>query len=203
MPYSEFTLKDLKLKFGIKNYVEPIFYDISPIQPSDWLKTTLQKTSKLRARTEKAKSETIVFPILIEIKDKNDDFITIYSGDTLVADAEKGLTGECDFIITKEVKSFDINFPIMQIVEAKKHDIDIGIPQCAAQMYGAKIYNEKNNTPIDYIYGCVTTGNEWRFLKLNETLTIDKRIYYLNEIELLLSVFQNIVDHYKGLIKKS
>jgi len=197
MAYTDFTLKDLELKFGIINKVETLFTKFEPIIPSDWLKLTLSKTSKIRARSEKAKSETIVFPILLELKERNEDFLTIYSGDNLTADENSGLKGECDFIITRDNKSFDINYPIIQIVEAKKHDIDTGIPQCAAQMLGAKVYNEINNAHNDIIYGCVTTGDDWLFMKLTSFLQIDTRKYYLGDLEELLSVFQHIINEYK------
>ncbi len=203
MAYSDFSLDRLKKEFGINNKVQILFNDIEKsIKPSDWLKTTLEKTSKVNAKTEKAKSETIVFPILLEIKDRNDDFISVYSGESLQADEERGLKGECDFIITKNIESYSINYPILQIVEAKKHDIDLGIPQCAAQMLGAKIYNEQNETEINSIYGCVTTGDNWLFLKLEDnTLIIDKHKYYFDDLEKLLSVFQQILDYYKNELK--
>jgi hypothetical protein len=200
MAYTDFTLKDIQIKFGINNIVERLFPNFEPINSSDWLTLTLLKASKIRARSEKAKSETIVFPILLELKERNDELITIYSGDNLTADENIGLKGECDFIITKDSKSFDINFPIIQIVEAKKHDIDSGIPQCAAQMLGAKIYNENNNANIEYIYGCVTTGDDWLFMKLGKYLQIDNKKYYLGELGELLSVFQHIIDEYKKQI---
>ena len=118
------------------------------------------------------------------------------------ADSDKGLNGECDFIISKNTESYDINFPVIQIVEAKNNDIQIGIAQCAAQMVGAKIYNEQNETIVDTIYGCVTTGDDWLFLKLkNDILYIDKKKYYLNELGELLSIFQYIIDYYKERLK--
>ncbi len=199
MSYSDFTLRDLQNKFGIKNHVAHLFDKLEPIMPSDWLKTTLFKTAQLPARSEKSKSETIVFPILLEIRDRNNNFITIYSGENLNTDDDNGLKGECDFIITKDVGTFDLNCPIIQVVEAKKNDIDIGVPQCAAQMLGAKIFNEKNNSPVEFIYGCVTTGEEWLFLKLGKDLIIDKRKYFLIELGELLAVFQQIIDDYKAL----
>ncbi len=203
MAYRDFSLDRLRKEFGINNKVQILFDNIEKsIKPSDWLKTTLEKTSKVNAKTEKAKSETIVFPILLEIKDRNDDFISVYSGESLQADEERGLKGECDFIITKNIESYSINYPILQIVEAKKHDIDLGIPQCAAQMLGAKIYNEQNETEINSIYGCVTTGDNWLFLKLEDnTLIIDKHKYYFDDLEKLLSVFQQILDYYKNELK--
>ncbi len=201
MAYTDFTLKHLYTKFGINNKIAPLFPKLAPIEPSDWLKDMLQKASLLPLRSEKAKSEMIVFPILLELRNRNDNFITIYSGDNLNADDENGLKGECDFIITKDIGTYDINYPIIQIVEAKKHDIDSGIPQCAAQMLGAKIYNEKNGVKINSIYGCVTTGNDWLFLKLEEDIiTIDRQKYYLNEIDVLLAVFQKIINIYKNQI---
>jgi len=199
MSYSDFTLKELNIKFGINNKVLPLFPNFEPIEPSDWLKNMLQKASLLPVRSEKSKSETIVFPLLLEIRERNDNFITFYSGDTLNADESQGLKGECDFIITKDTGTYDINFPIIQVLEAKKNDIDLGIPQCAAQMVGAKVYNEKNNTKIDKIYGCVTTGEDWLFMKLEQDITIDRRKYFLSEIGILLSVFQYIIDEYKTL----
>ncbi len=203
MSYSDFTLKDLNTKFGIKNKVAPLFQQFEPLQPSDWLKTTLASGAQLHIRSEKAKSETIVFPLLLELRMRNNNFITIFSGDSLIADETNGLKGECDFIITKDVGTFDINCPILQVVEAKKNDIEIGVPQCAAQMLGAKIFNEKNNTAIEYIYGCVTTGDDWLFMRLGNDLIIDKRKYYLIELGELLAVFQHIVDEYRTMNKNA
>ena len=201
MAYGDFTLKLINEKFGIKNRVERLFDNQKPIDSSDWLQKTLEFAAKLPNRSEKAKSETIVMPILIELRERNNDFFTVYSGENLNADMDNGLNGECDFILTKDTHTFDINVPIIQMVEAKKNDIDLGVPQCAAQMVGAKVFNEKNGTPIEYIYGCVTTGNEWKFLKLNKDLTIDSRIYYLNELGELLAVFQKIIDYYIDTLK--
>jgi len=200
MSYSDFTLKDLQNKFGIKNKVNQLFDRLEPIEPSEWLKATLKKAVKLPARSEKAKSESIVYPILLELRDRNNNFITFYSGDNLNADEEKGLKGECDFIITKDTGTFDINYPIIQLVEAKKNDLELGVPQCAAQMVGAKIFNEQNNVVVDCIYGCVTTGDEWLFMKLTNELQIDVQKYYLNELPELIAVFQYIIDGFKKQI---
>jgi hypothetical protein len=201
MAYGDFTLKTIQEKFGVKNRVERIFDKFEPLEPSDWLKKSLEMASKMPIRTEKAKSEAIVMPILLELRERNQDYFTVYSGENLNADSANGLNGECDFILTKDTHTFDINIPIIQVVEAKKNDLEFGVPQCAAQMIGARVFNERYNTPLDYIYGCVTTGNDWLFLKLNKDLTIDSRIYYISELGELLAVFQNIIDYYKETLK--
>ncbi len=75
--------------------------------------------------------------------------------------------------------------------------IDSGIAQCAAQMRGAQIFNKKENSDIKCIHGCVTTGDNWRFLKLDDELFIDNKIYYLDSVDKILGIFQSIVDYYR------
>jgi hypothetical protein len=84
------------------------------------LKNSLQIAKELPIKSEKAKSESIVFPILVELRKRNNNFFTIHSGDTLNADEAHGLEGECDFILAKESDTYNINFPIFQLLEAKK-----------------------------------------------------------------------------------
>lgn len=198
MPYSKFTLDILKTKFGIDNQVGRLFQPMLALLPSETLKTMLAIAEELPVRSEKAKSEAIVFPVLVELRNRNDKYFTIYSGDNLSADAEQGLEGECDFILSRDTKSFNISYPILQIVEAKKNDLEVGVPQCAAQLIGAKIFNEKKGVHLSKIYGCVTTGNEWLFMFLeNNTIRIDNKVYYLDNIGEILAIFQHIIDYYK------
>ncbi len=60
----------------------------------------------------------------------------------------------------------------MVLLEAKKNDIEVGLGQCASQLLGARLYNEKEGMAVSSVYGCVTTGTAWQFLKLagNELL---------------------------------
>jgi hypothetical protein len=197
MAYTDFTLNDLEEKFGIKNRTERIFNQVKPVEPSEKLKDDLQEVVELPVRSEKAKSEWIVVPILRELRRRNEKFFTIYSGENLDVDKANGLNGECDFIIAKDIGTYNINYPIIQIVEAKKNDIDLGIPQCAAQLLGAKTYNQKKKTDISKVYGCVTTGNNWLFMYLDESLIIDTKIYYFSDLEEILGVLQTIIDYYK------
>ena len=201
MAYSDFTLKDLKTKFGITNRVLQLFSNTPSIPISEALQEDLQLARMLPIRSEKAKSELIIMPILIELMKRNKQFFTIYSGDSLIADKANGLSGECDFILAKQTGSFDINTPIITIVEAKKNDVETGIPQCAAQMLGARVYNREYGNQLKVIYGCVTTADDWIFLKLKgDTLFVDIEKYYLGKLEELLDVFQVIINHYKEVL---
>lgn len=202
MAYSDFSLQDLERKFGIKNQIKSIFENIEPIDISESLRESLDELKTLRIRSEKAKSEWIVVPILRDLRKRNNAYFTIYSGEILDADNDNGLKGECDFILAKDIGTFDINYPIIQIVEAKKHDIEIGVPQCVAQLVGAKKFNENKGTVLSKLYGCVTTGHEWLFMVLEDDMVlIDSKIYYLTEADKILGVFQTIIDFYKEEIK--
>ena len=70
--------------------------------------------------------------------------------------------------------------------------------QCAAQLYGAKRYNEKDNTSVPYLYGATTDGLKWRFLKLeNDTLKVDTNYYSLDNLPQLLGILQWLLDDCK------
>lgn len=202
MAYSDFTLSEIRERFGVENQRMRILENFVPVAPTEHLKSELSEIEELPIRSEKAKSEWIVVPILKELRNKNDKFFTIYSGDNLNADETLGLRGKCDFILAKDIGTFDLNYPIIQIVEAKKNDVEIGVPQCAAQLIGANIYNKKQGTELEKIYGCVTTGNEWLFMVLeNNCIKINTKLYYLNEVDNILGIFQSIIDYYKITLK--
>ena len=201
MAYSDFTLSDLEEKFGVKHQRKRLQFNSKPIQPSERLIFELEESTEMPIKTEKAKSEWIVVPILKELRLFNQKFFTIYSGETLVGDKETGLTGECDFILTKDTLSYEINVPIFQIVEAKRNDLEEGIKQCSAQLVGAKKYNDKKGITLEKLYGCTTTGDIWQFIEYTDKLYIDDKKYYLDKVDDLLGVFQSIIEYYKSTLK--
>jgi len=166
---------------------------------SDWLKETLDTGLylALASSSEKARSEFIVVPILFEIHKKNDRKFAIYSGETFDVDKEKGLSGECDFILSKGELCHTVQAPVLALVEAKKKDMGKGIGQCAAQMVGAQIFNTREENKTDSVFGCVTTGEDWQFLKLSgDTLFIDSIRYYIDNVEKILGVLQAVIGFY-------
>ena len=51
------------------------------------------------------------------------------------------------------------------------------------------------NNPINFIYGCSTTGIEWRFLKYeNQEIIVDEERFLVNELPRLLGVLQAIIE---------
>lgn len=202
MAYKDFTLSDLREQFQVENKVVKLFDTAEvPVQPSEFLSLQLEKAQKLLLKSEKARSEFIVAPILLELMQINEDSFTVDSGDSFTVDKEKGLTGECDFILTKNMRTYSISCPIIQVVQAEKQDMEWGINRCAAQVYGTYLFNQKFGVQIEKIYGCVTTGRLWRFLSLeNNLIKIDNMTYYESQLDKILGIFQQIMDYYKSVI---
>jgi len=204
MAYRDFKLNKLLKSFNLTQNRYPLFEQIKPLEIDPWLKETLNKGMQLIVGYEKARSELIVMPILLASRESNQNCFAIYSDETLDVNTDKGLNGECDFILTYSQPLPAIQSPIFTVVEAKKNAIESHLGQCAAQMLGAQLFNQNENNDCEVIYGCVTTGEAWQFLKLeNEILHIDSRRYYINNVNEILGVLQIIIDFYNSLLKTS
>ena len=195
MAYSHFTYKKVRQELNIQDEYALLFESIAKVAPTDWLLKGLEGIEIIALFSEKSRSEAIVFPILVELSRHNDFSFSLYSGAVLNGDDTKGLNGECDFILSAGRQSLAIDTPLFCMIEAEDNDIEKNIPQCIAQMEGARLYNQNEGKNLVVIYGCVTTGTEWQFLKLeNQICYIDKKRYYINDLPSLLGVLQTIVD---------
>jgi hypothetical protein len=196
--YSTFVAEDIEL-LGLRLRIERLFTaPLTARQPSTFLEESLQLASELPLETEKAKSELLVTPILNEMRRRNRGFFTYYSGYTLDVDKERGLTGRCDYILTKEPRNLVITAPLLAIVEAKNDNIHDAVPQCAAQLYAAQLFNERKGHPTPTLYGATTTGYDWLFMRLESvTVTVDSDVYQLRALNELLGVLQHVIDLYQ------
>jgi hypothetical protein len=119
--------------------------------------------------------------------------ISIFSGKTMNVDASQGLTGIVDFLISKDPEQYSLKYPIIMMVEAKKEDLEAGVGQCAAEMIAARMMNEKRGHPTETLYGVVTAGDTWKFLKLNGKKLHNQLVpTTLNEIEKVLGLLVSI-----------
>lgn len=199
MPYSDFTIEKLEKEFDLEVGEQKLFDTKRQIEPSAWLKSTLEKAERMGYSTEKERSERIISPILTELAENNQNSFFVFSGRNLEANIEKGLNGECDFLLAYSPTRFLLRSPIFSVVEAKKEAIDKGLEQCLAQMVGSQLFNQQHKQPeFNTIFGCSTTGDVWKFVKLQDKQIIfDTEEYYLNQISTLLSIMQQIVEVYK------
>lgn len=83
-----------------------------------------------------------------------------------------------------------INAPVIAIGKAKKEDLIGGLGQCVAEMIAAQLFNEQEENQVTNIYGVVTSGTAWRFVKLEgKTVSVDVVEYYINNVEKILGIF--------------
>ena len=193
MAYNNFTLDTVKHQFNL-NLVDLPFCDLLPIaEPQSAFVTIIEQYLPLaqRAKSEKAKSELLVSPILIEARRLVNERMQLFSGEEFNVNFERGLNGFCDFVFSKSTAPFLIEAPVLMLVEAKRGELDAGLGQCIAEMVAAQIYNLSEGKEIATIYGCVTSGKLWQFLKLvGNDVTIDVNEYPVMPIQKILGILK-------------
>lgn len=199
MAYNQFKkLSDLRKNLGINEIVDNWLPNPVPtVQPTQRLMEDLKEAADEALSTEKSKSESIIAPMIKELKRQNPDRFSFFSGFEFDVAPEKGLKGFCDFILSADTKRAEITSPIFCLVEAKNDQIEKGIAQCGAEMYAAFLYNEQEGNPKKVIYGASTTAFLWCFLKLEgHQLYIDNHYIPLtfHAPQEVLGVLQWIVD---------
>jgi hypothetical protein len=138
---------------------------------------------RLALVSEKARSEFIVAPILLAVRELSGERVAILSGQRLDVDPGRRLVGECDFLLALSDPVPRLRAPVLTVVEAKKNDIEAGLGQCVAQMVAAQVYNERSGQALPAVYGCVTTGEDWQFLRLaGPVATIGQGRLYIDNV---------------------
>ena len=193
MSYSEFTtILKVKQAFGLTTVEGPRFLpQITPIAPSATLTDFLANSLPVAVATgsEKARSEMIITPVLLEVRKILQQNISLFSGEDFTVDYESGLNGICDYLISRSPEMLEIEAPAVAVVEAKKADLKTGIGQCVAEMVAMQKFNEAKGKPISVIYGSVSNGTQWRFLKLEEKIvSIDLNDYALPPVDEILGM---------------
>ena len=197
MPYANFTLKDIKsvLSLSINERVS-LFSEAAEHSVSDHLLETLKENVPLALAisTEKARSELIIAPVLVELRKLLNYKISLFSGIELDVDSQRGLNGICDFVISRSDEQLFLSSPIITIVEAKNENIKGGLAQCIAEMYAAMLFNKKEGNATSIIYGAVTTGSTWKFIELhNEMVFIDVDEYYIDNIRKIIGILVEMI----------
>jgi hypothetical protein len=198
MAYSKFTIDVLLDRFGIQLQNHVGLYNTVPsvgIRP--WLKETLEQNLPLASaiRTEKARSELIVMPVLLEVWNYFDRKISLFSGLDFPVDRKLGLEGFCDYLIGLSSEQVIVRAPVIALVETKKDDPNEGLAQCIAEMVGAQKFNEKQGESLSTIFGVATSGTAWRFLKLTEsTVEMDMSDYFISDVEKIVGILCHMVQ---------
>ncbi|MFM5891310.1 MAG: hypothetical protein ACKPFD_05965 [Dolichospermum sp.] len=192
MAYSDFKLSEIIQKFELTlNEVSGLFADIPEEEPSNLLTTILKENVDLAVsiNTEKARSEMIISPILLEVRRKLNNEISLFSGVDFNVDNQQGLNGFCDFLISLSKEQLFIRAPVITLVESKNENLKLGLAQCIAEMLAAQLFNEQKQNAIKIVYGAVTIGTIWQFLRLeDQTISIDLTEYYIKDVKKILGI---------------
>lgn len=203
MAYSDFTLQEVVQRFQlVLEEQRNLFAAVPEVEPGDFLRTLLEENVPLALAlsTEKARSELMIAPVLVEVRKLARRQISLFSGADFTVDATQGLTGVCDFLLARSREQFFIRAPIVVIVEAKNENFKTGMGQCSATMVAAQVLNMREGTGPSTIYGAVTTGNVWKFLQLEgNTLLIDLPEYHIERVGKILGILLAMVGHHPGL----
>jgi hypothetical protein len=191
MAYSNFTIEEVELKFNIQLQAQAFLPPIASLAPSAFLSQHLEHGLRLvkRSASEKAKSEFLIAPILMELESLLSEKISLFSGEDFTVDRSLGLNGICDFLISQVPAQLTIKAPVIAIVEAKKGVLKDGWGQCMAELVAAQKFNQQRGQEISVIYGIVTSGLLWQFMKLErQTITIEPDEVALQPIDRLFGI---------------
>lgn len=199
MAYTDFTLESAEATLGVTARPGDLFPGLIPAPVPAWLADQLGRGMRLALVSEKARSEFIVAPILLAVREAAGDAVAILSGQRLDVDPDRRLMGECDFLLARSEPVPRLRAPLMAVVEAEKNDIDGGLGQCVAQMVAAQVYNDRAGQPLETVYGCVTTGEDWQFLGLTgAAVTLHRPRLYIDDVGSVLAAFGRAVGDGSG-----
>jgi hypothetical protein len=192
LTFSGMTWDILEEKYGIGLRDSFLFADTAPSEPTPTLVENLRRARHVRLVNERARAHRLVDPVLAELETYYDGRISTIPEMYLEVKDVEGLSGNPDFVISAGTLNKVV--PIVAIVEAKKDDIDSGLPQCAAELYAAYLLDKG---ALLRLYGCVTVGTEWKFLYIDgesKLVVVDRNSYSIFELPPLLGVLRRIVD---------
>ena len=197
MAYNNFTLDIVKNKFELTIVNQRFCESLATAEAESPFLSVFSDLLELgeAAKTEKGKSELIVTPILVQARKLVNKRVQLFSGEEFNVDQERGLNGFCDFLFSRSENLYTIDAPVLMLVEAKRGELESGFGQCVAEMIGAQTFNQGQGQDIPIIYGCVTSGKLWQFLKLDgNRVTIDPTGYSLMPVEKILGILKWILN---------
>ncbi|WP_373546545.1 hypothetical protein [Chamaesiphon sp.] len=134
MTYRDFTLNRVKQQFGLNIVIGVFLTDPPRLPPREWLTNLLDRSVPFVGgfSNEKVRSELIVAPLLFEFRELLDRQVGFFSGTDFSVDVELGLSGDCDFLLTRSKSELTIEDPAVVVIQAQKGDFNASWGHCAA-----------------------------------------------------------------------
>ncbi len=186
MSYTAFSLQSVVNQFDLK-YLgsDLVFPTVLPTLPPNaepalaLLTQQLDRDADIARRnpSDRAKSAFIIAPVLATLRQIHQ--VGIHAGVQFDVSALENLTGECDFLVTLSDELEIIEAPVLVVVQAQKAVMSEGVGRCVAEMVAAQKFNQASGLPPLSVFGCVTNGLSWRFLRLSgDVIKGDRAIEY-------------------------
>ena len=195
MAFRDFTYPDVRDALGLTLAEADLFGTIPPLAlPTEFAERVRGGVElALAVNTEKARSEFIIAPVLYELRRVVGE-VGLFSGIEFDVDAARGLNGFCDFILTRSPLQSVLTAPLVAVVEAKNDNLRTGLGQCIAATVAARDFNAHSVTAGAPVYGVVTTGSAWKFLRLvGNEVTLDRREYFVAELDRIFGILAHIL----------
>ena len=196
MAFQNFSFPQVEQDLGLTVADANLFPQVAevPVRPDLFTQVIEGANLASAINTEKARSEFVIAPVLFELRRLHGGRFGLFSGVELNADPARGLNGVCDFVITKSPRQHVVSAPLITIVEAKNDNLRTGLGQCIATMCAAQLLNQ-GTPPVTAVYGAVTTGSLWKFLRLQgSAVTLDLVEYHINNLGEILGILGHIVE---------
>lgn len=197
MAYNDFSLDVVKRQFGLEfEERHGCFADVQSVPVSNllWLSLDAGLPLALGMKTPKAYSELVIMPVLLEVYRQMEYDLGLFSGVQFDVDFDKGLFGTCDFLLSRSDDLLRVEPPVIAVVEVRNRPMIADIGSCAAKMVAAQAFNARSNNPIPTVYGIITTGVRWNFLRLTGNLvTRDTAKYYIGGWERIVGILLSTV----------
>ena len=123
MAFSDFTLPLVKERLGlILDESADLFAPTAEADLPPGLIDTLRRylPLALNLNTEKARSELVIAPVLVEFKLQHRDRVSLFSGIDFTVDEAAGLKGRCDYILARSPEQLALTAPVCVLVESQK-----------------------------------------------------------------------------------
>lgn len=127
MSYSQFSLAQVVEQFNLTvTEGAGLFQDAPSLEISAYLQETLSFNVPLAlaVNSEKARSEFIIAPVLLELKKLT--AYALFSGVEFNVDESTGLNGYVDFLVSEDPEQLFVKAPVIIIIEAKRDDLASG-----------------------------------------------------------------------------
>lgn len=195
MAYSDFTLEQVIEQFDLAVQEQQPILESQPVAPSALLVQILERELPwaVAVGSKIARYSGIIAQVLLEVRAQRQQQISVFAGKEFNVNPAQKLNSYCDFLVSLSPVQSVIQAPVAIVAEAKRGILENGLGQCVAGMVAAQQFNQKHKLEIPLVYGSVTDGSKWKFVKLQaQQLTIDVTEYDLVPVERLLGILMTM-----------